>query len=152
LLSAGVKDGGIEKGLDALVTEAERVARFGFTSTEMTRTKADILRAAESSYLERDKSNSSGYASELARYFLEDEPVPGVEEEYHLAQQLLPGITLEEVNRLARTWIVNRNRVLLANQPTKKDLPVPTSAQLLAVADGAAKKTIEPYKDMASDA
>ncbi|MBI4420687.1 MAG: insulinase family protein, partial [Gemmatimonadetes bacterium] len=44
LLSAGVQDGGIVRGLEALVTEAQRVARYGFTATELERHKADLLR------------------------------------------------------------------------------------------------------------
>jgi zinc protease len=152
LLSAGVKDGGIERGLDAVVTEAERVARHGFTATELTRNKADLLRAMESAYAERDKSNSSGYASELTRAFLEDEPVPGIETEYPLAQRFVPTITLAEINGLARKWITSRSRVILANEPSKKGLPVPTAAQLLAVVDGAARKNVAPYTDLASNA
>ncbi len=32
-----VADGGVEKGLAALFTEADRVAKFGFTQTELDR-------------------------------------------------------------------------------------------------------------------
>ena len=36
-LIALVADGGVEKGLAALFAEADRVARFGFTQTELDR-------------------------------------------------------------------------------------------------------------------
>jgi len=39
VLSAGVKDNGIEPGLETLLTEAERVKQFGFTQTELDRQK-----------------------------------------------------------------------------------------------------------------
>ena len=38
-LVAVVKEGGVERGLEALLTEAERVSRFGFTETELARQK-----------------------------------------------------------------------------------------------------------------
>ena len=151
LLSAGVKDGGIEAGLDAVATEGERVARHGFNASEMTRAKVELLRGTESVFDERDKSNSGPYAAELTRAFLESEPVPGIETEYALTKLLLPGITIEEVNRLARAWIVNKNRVIVANAPAKRDLLPPSDAQLLAVLDGVGKKAIDPYTDVASD-
>src|SRR5439155_20695208 len=46
-LFALVKEDGIERGLDALLTEAERVARFGFTATELERQKQAVLRNYE---------------------------------------------------------------------------------------------------------
>jgi zinc protease len=39
VLNALVKEDAIERGLDTLLTEAERVARFGFTATELDRQK-----------------------------------------------------------------------------------------------------------------
>ena len=45
-LSAIVKDDGIERGLDALLGEAERVARFGFTATELTAPSKPCCEAA----------------------------------------------------------------------------------------------------------
>ena len=150
-LNAGVKDGGIIPGLDAVMTEAERVARFGFTGTELTRHKADMLRGMEVAFAERDKTNSVNYAGELTRAALEAEPVPGIEVEYPLYQRFLPTVTLEEINGLARAWITTRNRVILTNSPDKPGLASPTNAALLAVFDGIKGKTIEAYKDAATD-
>ena len=47
-LAALVPDGGAERGLEALFTEAERVVRYGFTPTELDREKLDSQR-----YLDR---------------------------------------------------------------------------------------------------
>src|SRR6266567_4546908 len=43
-LFAQVKEGGVERGLDALLSEADRVSRFGFTATELDRQKQLVLR------------------------------------------------------------------------------------------------------------
>ena len=42
-LAAGVKEDGIERGLDALLTESSRVKKFGFTQSELERTKKSIV-------------------------------------------------------------------------------------------------------------
>ncbi len=151
VLQAGVKDGGLVPGLEAVVTEAERVARHGFTASEFSRQKASVLRGIEQAYAERDKSNSANYAAELTRAFLADEPVPGIEWEYPMHQALLPGITLEEVNGLARAWITDRNRVILANAPDKPGLATPTDQELLGVFEAIRGKTVAAYQDLATD-
>src|SRR5207244_3828526 len=63
-LSAGVKDDGIERGLDALFTEARRVERFGFTPTELDRVKRNVLRSLERAVAEKDTQQSSSLADE----------------------------------------------------------------------------------------
>ena len=52
-LQAVVSETGIERGLEALLTEAERVARHGFTPSELERQKANVLRSMERAYAER---------------------------------------------------------------------------------------------------
>ena len=47
----------------------------------------------ERAYTERDKTESGSFAQEYLNHFLEGEPAPGIEYEYRLVQQLLPGIT-----------------------------------------------------------
>jgi zinc protease len=55
-LSANVKDGAIEPGLEALLTEAKRVDQFGFLQSELDREKQSLIRAYERAYDERDKT------------------------------------------------------------------------------------------------
>ena len=150
-LSAGVADGGFDTGLEALLTEAERIRRFGFTRTELAREKKDMLRGMEQAYRERDKSQSRGFASEYVRHLLEDEPIPGVPRELELYTQLLPTIELGEVNEYASEWTSDHNRVITLNAPEKSDLQVPTEEDLLAVFARVAEKEIAPYEDDVSD-
>ena len=151
LLSSGVKDNGIERGLEALLTEAERVARHGFTATELERQKKNQLKAMEKAYSERDKTNSRGYASEYIRHFLIDEPIPGIIYEFELYKMYMPTITLDEINGLARKWLSDENRVILANHPLKDGIIEPTDASLLSVFDGIKSLTIEPYEESVPD-
>jgi zinc protease len=150
-LSAMVKEGGIERGLDALFTEAGRVLRFGLTATELERQKRVDLRNYESALAEKDKHESSTLAAEYIRNFTQGENLPGIEYEYELCKRFTPEITLNEVNSLAKEWMGDRNRVVVVSAPQKEGVAVPDEVKLAAVIKSAATKEIKPYVDTAGD-
>ena len=133
LLNAMVKDGGVERGLQALFTETERVARHGFTSTELDRQKTNMLRSYERMVAEKDNRQSSGLAAEYARAFTTREPIPGLLYESELAKRFVPEITLAEVNALAREWAPDGNRVVVISAPEKDGAAMPDQQKLAAI-------------------
>jgi zinc protease len=149
-LDASVQDGGVERGLEALLVESRRVDQFGFLQTELDRAKTNMLRGYERANAERDKTESGGYAEEMIRNFLEQEVMPGIEYEYAITQRLLPTISLDDVNRLAASWITDENRVVIVQSPVKDGLAIPTEPQLLAVFDKAAKASVVAYTETVS--
>ncbi|NIT70370.1 insulinase family protein, partial [candidate division KSB1 bacterium] len=151
ILGAAVKDNGVETGLDALLTEATRIKKYGFTATELEREKTELLRGIEKLYKERDKTESDEYAAEYTRNFLTDEPIPGIELEFELHKEFVPDIGLEEVNRLANQWITETNRVVTVSTPEKEEINVPTKQQLASVFSEVEQKDILPYEDIVSD-
>jgi zinc protease len=146
-LSARVPDGGIAAGLLALMTEAERVRRHGFAAAELDRTRKSLLAAYERGFHERDKSESSSYAREYVSHFLDGEPSPGIETEYRLVQDLLPGIALDEVRALTRALVHDDNRVVLATAPEKEGLRAPSAEELRAAAAAVSAADIGPWED-----
>src|SRR3954469_10354504 len=104
-LGVNVPDGGIVEGLGAVALEAKRAREFGFTPGEFDRAKKWMAASYERAYNERDKTESGSFAQEYLNYFLEGDPSPGIEYEYKLVQQLLPGITAGEVTALGRTLL-----------------------------------------------
>jgi zinc protease len=146
-LGAGVKDNGIERGLKVLFAETERVRRHGFTAGELGRAKAELLRGLEKAYAESNKTESSRFASELVRLFLNGEPAPGIAWELRLSQDLVPGISLEEINRLPGEWIADANRVVLVDLPDKPGVAKPTEKDLLAAIASVRADSIAPYND-----
>ena len=115
--TAVVRDGALDRGLNALLLEARRVYRDGFGAAELERSKAEMLRGYEQAYQERDKTASASYADEYVRHFLEREPVPGIAKELEMARRFLDEISLEEVNHAARLWTTPTNRVILFSAP-----------------------------------
>ncbi|HVF38302.1 MAG TPA: insulinase family protein [Gemmatimonadaceae bacterium] len=146
-LAANVKDGGVDRAVEALLTEARRVDQFGFLETELDRVKQDLLRGYERSFAEREKTQSAAFVEEYIGNYLEGESIPGIEYEYKITQQLVPTVTLADVNQLARRWITDENRVIIAQTPVKENVPLPTQGGILAAFDRANKATVVAYTE-----
>ncbi len=146
-LVAGAKEGQIEEGVEALLKEARRVDEFGFLQDELARAKQNMQRSYERTFTERDKLPSAAFVAEYIGNYLHDSPAPGVEWEYRMVQQLLPTITLAEINTLARSWISDQNRLIIVQAPDKPGVKVPTQAEILAVFDRASKGTLTAYTE-----
>jgi len=151
VLGARVKDGGIEQGLEALLSEAERVSRYGFTDSELEREKMEILKHIEQIFNERDKIESDSFTAEYVNHFLENEATPGIAYEYELYNKFIPEISLAEINRLSGEWLTEKNRVILVNSPEKPGLAIPGQQQLAAIFKMVKAMEISPYQDTVQD-
>jgi len=146
-LSALVKDDGVDRGLTALLDEAARVSQFGFTSTELDRARQTMLRGRERLLAETSNRVSASRADEYVRNFVEDEPLPTGQYEYWLNERFLPEITLDEVNRIAKDWFTDRNRIVVVNAPEKAGVAVPDEATLASIIKAEAEKKMTAYVD-----
>ena len=90
-LSVGAKENQIEKSLEVVLTENERARQFGFTATELEREKKDILSNYEKMAKESDKTESRSYADEFIRNYLDKECIPGIQKEFEIVKEYLPG-------------------------------------------------------------
>jgi zinc protease len=151
-LSATVKDGGIQRGLEAVLREARRVDQHGFLPAELERAKATQLRGLESAFQERDKSESGGFAAEYINHFLTNEPTPGIAWEYETAKRVLPTVTLEDINALGRQWITNVNRVVAVSAPTGPQAAVPSAGELLNTFRKVDGETVTAWTETVSEA
>ena len=148
---AVAKEDGILTSTEALMTEIERVRQFGFTASEYARAKADYLRALESAYNEKDKMRNSQYVQEYVRNFIDNEPIPGIENEYAIMNQIVPSIPVEAINQVVKQIIGEKNMVLSVFCPDKEGMKYPTDAELKGVIDKVRNAKIEAYVDKVSD-
>ena len=148
-LSAIVSDNGIQRGLNALLTEGERVKRFGFLQSELDRAKKDLQRGIEQAYAEREKTNSDFYAESYVSAFLRSQPSTSIAYDLAAISRFLPTITLAEVNKLAAQWMTNRNRVLVTTSPEKPGIVNPTRGELLLAFDAVRGADIGAYTESA---
>ena len=149
-LGANVQGGKIAEGLGAVALEAKRAREFGFTPGELDRAKKWMAAFYERAYTERDKTESGSFAQEYVRHFLDGEPAPGIEYEYRLVQQLLPGITAAEITALGKVLLADDSRVILATSPQKADIPVPTEEELKKTLASVEATAVTPWNDTTS--
>ncbi len=95
------RNDGVARGLDALVTELQRVAQFGFTATELARAKQAMMLGYERVVTESPDRESASRADEYTRNFLQGEALPTIWQELAFHRRFVPDITLAEVNALA---------------------------------------------------
>src|SRR5690606_27756902 len=88
----------------------------------------------------------STYLGRYQRHFLLGEAIPSIDYEYNLAKQLLPSITLNDVNNVIQSYIKDENRVIILTGPEKEGLKTPTEKEVLAALD-VSKVEITPYQD-----
>lgn len=141
----------IQQGLETLVIENERVRKFGFTETELSRTLQNMLTEYENYEKEKDKTESQSYTSEYVNHFLEEEPSPGITYEFEFLKQIAPTITVAEINALASQFITPENRVILINGIDKEGVSLPSEEEVLAMVNNVDLSSITAYEDAVSD-
>jgi zinc protease len=146
-LEALVRNGGVAQGLDALITELQRVARFGFTATELARAKESMMRNYERSVTESPDRESASRADEYTRNFLQAEALPTIWQELAFHRRFLPEITLAEINALVADWFPDHNRLVVVAAPDAVGAALPTQAQLAEVVKTASARRPPAYVD-----
>ncbi len=144
---AGNKDAG--KALTVAVEEVERAKRFGFTQAELDRAKANVLSRMQRAFNEKDKTESGQLIEEFVRNFLTQESMPGIEKELEYHKAIVPAITLQEVNDIAKELQKTPNYFSSLMGPTPAEAnKIPNAAELMAIADNISKRTdLKPYEE-----
>jgi len=149
-----VGKGGVKPAIDALIREDERARRFGFSQDELDRARKNMLRNYERAYNERDKSDSAVFVAEYSRNFLEKEAIPGIENELMYARELLPQVSLQEINETVAKVIPDQQKklvVFMGSEPKAGDKPVPTEQQLLDAVAQAEQQKVAPKLEKVVD-
>ena len=136
------------EALKVLVSENERVKKFGFTAGEFERAKNEILSRVESQFKDKDKTESENFVWECQSNFLEGMPMSGIEWEYATIQKILPTINLTQVNGLIKDFIKDDNRVIVITSPEKEGLKKVTEAEVLEALK-VNSNDLKPYEDKA---
>ena len=130
-LLAVPKEGQEKEGMKALMLEAEKMKRFGFTNSEVERAKTDILKSLENAYNDRDNQRNRNLVREYVRHFLDGELIPGVEWEYQTAQMLMPHLTADVINQAIKHYVTDENMIISFMAPDKPTVLIPSDEIIL---------------------
>jgi zinc protease len=148
-----VPSGGVTHGVEVLLEQNEKVKRFGFTATELDRTKKDIMRQLETQLAEMDKTESKEYVQEYVSNFLEQEPSPGIKYDYDFFKKYMPDVTLDDVNSVAKNYITDngKNAVIVIQAPQKDSATLPSEDTIRKIFNGIQNMKLTAYVDKVSD-
>ena len=132
-----------------LLTQLEKLRRYGFTNAELDRVKKETLSAYEKSYNERSTVRNIAYAQEYIRHYLSSEPIPGIEWEYQMVQQTLPMLGLDMLNQIAQNLVTDENLIISFQAPVDESVILPSEEDALALLAAVYYETIEAPKEEA---
>jgi zinc protease len=142
-----VKGDDTEGALRSMLAEVMRIERHGFVQSELDRARTVLARAAEQAATEYTTRDGADFVDELVKNYLTGEFVVGPEKERDLALEVMPKITLAELNSIAKSFGGAENRVIVVAGPDGK--PMPDKAKVLKLVDDVGKATHEAWKDEA---
>ena len=143
------KEGQVEAATQAAVTEAMRAAKHGFTETEYLRAREDYMSHLEKQYNERNQIYNARLAAMYYRNYLDNEPMPSIEQEYEIMNQYVPMIPVDFVNGMLPGFITTtgENLVVVNFNQEKDGATYPTPEALKAAVDGGLTAQVEAYVD-----
>lgn len=148
-LTAGVlaKEKDIIVPLQSVYRELLRAQRGGFTQSEYERARNEYLSGLERVYNNRATRENSAYVREYLGNFKDHEPIPGIEVEWPLIQQLAMSLPLQAINQTMAQAITPDNRVLLVFSPEGEGYSLPTEQALADALAAVDAETIEAFVD-----
>jgi len=146
-ITAVSKDNDIIAPLQAAYREVLRAARGGFTQGEYDRMRNNFLSSFERTYNNRATRENDSFVNEYVNSFIDSEPIPDIETEWQLMQQIASSLPLEYINQVMAGLITQDNRAIMVLAPEKDDLSLPTPAQLETALAQVDAETIEAFVD-----
>ena len=125
------KEGQEREAWHYLLTQMEKMRRYGFTNDELERAKTETLAQYEKAYNERSATRNISYVDEYIDNFLYQEMIPGIEWEYAFVKQVMPAISLEQINLIALQLVTNENIVVNFQVADKPEVQLPTEEQII---------------------
>lgn len=129
------------------LNELQRVIQNGFTETEFERYKLNALASIENDYYKKDEINSDAICSALKLSYINGTSVPDEEFKYNFSKEIIPTITLAEINAFASKFLTEKNRVYVVNGPEKDKNLFPALDELETIYSKVSKKVLKPYVD-----
>ena len=121
-----------KEGVEDAMSVVVRACKTGFNEAEYERATQELMANIEKAFNEKDKTGNERLANELIRYFIDNEPSPGIEVEYQLWQMLLPQLSLEPINQFVKQLITNENIVVVTSAPKSDNFEIVSEEAMLS--------------------
>ena len=136
------KEGRETEAFNDLLFQLEKMHRYGFTNAELERVKSEKMNSMEKYFNERNTRRNITLARECIRHFEDGESMPGAQWEYDFVQAVLPLVSLETVNNVAKA-LIHANPTIAISGPEKESVNIPSEETILAAIAGQSDLAIE---------
>ena len=148
LTASAVANGNdIIEPLKAVYREVLRAQRGGFTQSEYERARNEYISSIERVYNNRNTRENGTFVSEYVGNFKDGDPIPGIEAEWPLIQQIAMSIPVQVINQTMSQAITPDNRVLMVLCPEAEGMTNPTEQQLADALASVDAESIEAFVD-----
>ena len=144
---AAIGDKPVKNAIDALVNTTEAVRKYGFLSSELERGKMSLLNQTEKAFNDKDKTESAILVQGYITNYLSGTPIIGITNRYAYIKQVLPTITLEEVNAISKKMETTQGKFALLLSPEKDAAKLPSSSELINLVAVAHRLPVKPYQE-----
>ena len=127
------KDGASVEAFTALMTEIEKMKRFGFNDGEVQRAKDNIISAYEKAVEAVPTRKNSELVRPLLYNFFENEAYMTPETELQIVQAICAQINAQVLNQVVAQLLPSENIIITYQGPEKEGLANPTEAELTGV-------------------
>ena len=147
------KDGKDIETVAALYREAQRIRQFGFTPGEFSRSAEEYMSRLEKQYTNRNKITNDVFGNAYRDHYLENEPIPSIEDEYQLMKQLTPALSVDMINMIVKELISDNDKNLVVTIFTqeKEGKVYPTEAEMAQAIQNVRTEQLEAYVDNAKN-
>ncbi|OFY44416.1 MAG: hypothetical protein A2X18_02095 [Bacteroidetes bacterium GWF2_40_14] len=133
--------------LNGVLTEIERVKKFGFTQRELDIAKAGAAKKLEADISKLSKRKNEDFVSPVIEHFTRGEALTPEEYKKDKEREILQSITIEEINRNISRFLTDNNRIVLVSCPEKDRDKIPDEKVIAEAVVNAGQIDVRPYEN-----
>jgi len=148
-MRAMAKKDSVAASARTLAREMRRVITHGFTQSEYDRAAKRVRVLIDDYYANHDRRTNYEYSQEYIRNYLENEPIPSIDDYMDIIKRVEAATTLADADRYVRDKVGtdNRNVVITAFCQQSEDETLPAEEAVVKAFEEGAAMQVTPYVD-----
>ena len=145
IVSVTLNEAKINEGIIDFLTFIKQIEKFGFLNSELDLAKKNYLQYLKQNIIDEETRSSESYVNEYQRHFLNDEMISSSEDQLKFTKEMLPSITIQDLNNYFKKYIQAKNQIISIKAPAYiKNLP--NEVEIKKLYNEVNNKTIKPYE------
>ena len=141
--SVSFKDGEAIRAFNALMTEIEKMKRYGFNESEFQRAKDIIISLYEKDVEAASSRKNPDFIQPILHNFFKNEPFMEPQTELQLVKMISSQLNAQILSQIVKEVITDENIVIIYNGPEKEGLVNPTKEELVNILNSVKTAEIE---------